>query len=1341
MGSASALPCLLLCTLYLTAGASAKPHYLVLFPYTLYYPHPGKVHIHLLDLDAPVRVTLHMASHHGVPNVTLEEQGNEILQLNWPHFPNISTPSASMYEVAHLHISIQGGSLQVSEQREVLVKALEPRVLVQTDKDVYEPGQTVKILIVHLDQNFIASNREIPLVVVQDPNENLVAVWWEVSPQQGIVDLSFSLAAEPALGTYTITVEGSSHQFSVKDSGLPNFEVLIRLPRFVTDKDKKIPMDVCGQYPSGKTFRGRAEARLCQFHSFVVFLNGSKMTCAEFRGQTGRNGCFSAEVPATFFNLTSLDYEDQLHAFVSLLEEGTGRQREANKSCMIVYEEAMITFESSDKFYKPGVPYTGTMLLKGINGSALAEEEFLLVVNTIGEIQRKTLLTDGSGRASFKLDTSGWKDKVLLHGELKQDPPASEDENQEYLNYKSASRSVYPFSVDSRSYLKIHRVIKKLPCRQPQQLSMDYLFDEKAMESKQQSLDVVLLVLAKGTIATVLRKELPAEAGLSGSFSLELPIGPELAPVATVLGYVVLPDGEIVADSTELKVAKCFPSKVNLSFSEQRALVGSQLRMKVQAAPGSLCAIYAVDQRAQSSSRKGKGKLNPDMVYNLLPAFSGYIYPFKPDEAISSHCSMDEFGGMSLAIPAINCFDVPARKRMCRRRPRRWQVPRPDAQPGSYSLFKDAGLKTVTNAELGCPSSTHLYPQVPQLEDDPLAGVMEDPGMQTGFLETWLWELVPVGDRGSAEVAVTVPDVITEWEVGMFCTSPLGLGLAPATTLTAFKPFFVELALPYAVVQHEAFTLVATVFNYLQQCLRVRVTLVESVELEVSAGSDEVNSGCVCADETRTFQWDVRATRLGEVNVTIITRALHSEELCGTEVPVVPAHGHVDTETKLLMVQVSTLRSYVVVSPAVIYHPYTAMLWVHISGLHEPVQVSIQLQRADRTHNITLFERKVQDPHLYLNITFPAPAPTKGKEEIVDLLISIQGDSLHVSMKKVMLRALEPGIFIQTDKAVYKPGQQVKFRIVSLDKDFAPSNKKRARLQRLAQHSISAEGQLFWRRKGKALSPSQPSWAAAAPAEVEMAAYVLLAYLSQPQVSSADLGTASQIVCWLSKQHAGTSTRDTVVALQALAKYAALTYSSNGDLMVTVTSPLGNVQDVLVRSSRRLVLLQAALELPGPYVVQARGQGCALVQVTLRYNVPPPPSTGMFDLHVGTEPKECTGDASARFHLILRARYTGDRRATNMVVIEAKLPSGYSPKSSVVELKRQKVVKVEVKPDQVTIYLDPLTKEEETFTFTTRQDFPVRNPQAATVMLHDYYETGDDRRDAAHSTPCSSGGG
>lgn len=63
---------------------------MVLIPSTFYYPYTGKVHIHLMDLDEPVRVNLHLASSHDVPNITLEVQGSDILQLNWPNFSNVS---------------------------------------------------------------------------------------------------------------------------------------------------------------------------------------------------------------------------------------------------------------------------------------------------------------------------------------------------------------------------------------------------------------------------------------------------------------------------------------------------------------------------------------------------------------------------------------------------------------------------------------------------------------------------------------------------------------------------------------------------------------------------------------------------------------------------------------------------------------------------------------------------------------------------------------------------------------------------------------------------------------------------------------------------------------------------------------------------------------------------------------------------------------------------------------------------------------------------------------------------------------------------------------------------
>ncbi|KAM6238703.1 alpha-2-macroglobulin-like protein 1 [Porphyrio hochstetteri] len=661
---------------------------------------------------------------------------------------------------------------------------------------------------------------------------------------------------------------------------------------------------------SGKPFRGRAEGKLCQPHKYGIFQNGSLGICAEFGGQTGRDGCFSTEVLMASFHPMDLDYESRLAAHARLLEEGTGLQRTTTQSCMITDDTAPIAFENTNWFYQPGTPLTGMVLLKDTKGSSLKEGKFLLVANASGEIQRKTLPMDRWGRASFELDTSGWHDMVTLHAELKDDPPALESEGNQHLNYSGVTAHLYPLSLGSQNLLQIHLVRRELPCGQPHTLWVDYLLDQRTTARELHSVDVVFLVLAKGTITTVLRKELAAEAGLRGSFSLELPISPELAPTATVLGYVVLPNSEMVADSTEIKVAKCFPNKVDLSFSEQRAPLGSQLCLKVQAAPGSLCAVYATDQRVRSSGPEGR--INAGMVYRSLPLFSEDTYPSEVQEP---DCTLSGFSSV-MHMPPLNCYDQPRENwRSCHRSLWKRAISVSIMPPSPYNLLKTSEASGEKRLQcppcwlqedgVGCSHPFWQHIQVTPLlaGSGQVVGVLPDTGMQMDFVGTWLWELVPVGEGGSAEVGVTVPDAITEWEAGMFCTSPLGLGLAPATTLTAFKPFFVELALPYAVVRREAFSLVATVFSYLRQCLRVQVMLVESEELEVPGGAEEERGGCVCAGEERSFRWDLRATSLGEVNVTVIAKATQSQELCGTQMPVVPAQGHVDTETKLLMVQ------------------------------------------------------------------------------------------------------------------------------------------------------------------------------------------------------------------------------------------------------------------------------------------------------------------------------------------------------------------------------------------------------------------------------------------------------
>ncbi|XP_054252397.1 alpha-2-macroglobulin-like protein 1 [Indicator indicator] len=1435
MRSPSALPILLLLLLQLTAWVSAAPSYVVTCPAVLYHPHTTTLWVHLSGLHEPVQVTIQLQRADEPQSITLldREVQEPRLHLNIT-FP-APAPARGEEELAELQVAIQGESLQVSEKKKVMLKALQPGIFIQTDKAVYKPGQQVKFRVVSFDQDLVASNEKLPLVLLKDPSGNRIAQWQDVTPQQGIVDLSLPLAAEPALGTYTIEVEGKTQSFSVEEYVLPKFEMSIGLPPVVLEKDEKFQMEICGRYTYGKPVQGKVQASLCKPFRHISFMSRpapKEKNCVEVRGQTERNGCFSTELPLAAFNITSSFHMNPIQVQASLVENETGLEVKGTKSFKIVPESFTVTFQDTDGFYRPGIPYTGMMLLRGAAGAALPQKQLLLIVSQQGEEVRQTLLTDSSGRASFELDTSDWSGTVSLEGQVKE--PSDSEKDVLAPLYHRAHWRVSPFFSVSKSFLQLRHGQSESACCQPQQLWVDLIVSKEALGTEQDSLDVVFLVLAKGTIATVLRRELPAEPGLR-SFSLEVPISHKLAPEAKVLAYAVLPNGEMVSDSIELQVTNSLPSKVKMTFSEARALPGSVLQLQLEAAPGSLCALRALDRSVQLL--RPQAELSEELIYKALPEFN---YPERVQEP-----------------PRCPSFS--------------WDK----SQMETYKLFQDAVLKLFTNARTGddCKERNFGLPGLPGPRGDLiqrniwLAGAApevrknvipdhavpeEPPAARTYFPETWLWDLVPVGESGSAEMAVTVPDTITSWEAGMFCTSPLGLGLAPATTLTTFKPFFVELALPYSVVRHEAFTLAATVFNYLQQCLRVRVRLEESLELKLSATAAKEHSSCVCAEEARTFHWDVQATSLGEVNITVSTEALSSAELCGNELPVVPAQGAVDTVIKPLLVQPGGIlvekahnsllcqeateeislevpadalegsqRAHVTVMGDIMGNAVQnldrLLAMPHGCGeqnmVHFAPNIYIQqyLEKTEQLHPDlrakaqSFLQRGYQRELLYKHSDGSYSAFGESDEEgntwLTAFVLKSFGqargyvaiEEQHIrealrwlqekqqpggcfrSVGKLFNNALQGGVSDELSLSAYVTAAMLELGLSPTDPTVSSAlrcleasatddlytqallayvlglagrwEQQQAQLRSLAQHSISAEGQLHWQRKGKAVPSSQPSWAAAAPAEVEMTAYVLLAYLTQPQVSSADLGTASHIVRWLSRQqnpYGGfASTQDTVVALQALAKYAALTYGDNGDFVVTVTSPTGTAQHFELHHSTRLLLQQAALhQLPGTYGVRARGQGCALLQVTLRYNVPPPPSTGKFDLGVEIKPRMCRRDAHARFRLLLRARYTGERPTTNMAVIEAKLPSGYIPdKKSVVELRRQKLVKkVEVQPEQVTIYLDQLTKEKEIFTFIAKQDFPVRNLQPATVTLYDYYETGD-RVDVAYSAPCSAGRG
>ncbi|XP_034641999.1 alpha-1-inhibitor 3-like isoform X2 [Trachemys scripta elegans] len=195
-------------------------------------------------------------------------------------------------------------------------------------------------------------------------------------------------------------------------------------------------------------------------------------------------------------------------------------------------------------------------------------------------------------------------------------------------------------------------------------------------------------------------------------------------------------------------------------------------------------------------------------------------------------------------------------------------------------------------------------------------------------------------------------------------------------------------------------------------------------------------------------------------------------------------------------------------------------------------------------------------------------------------------------------------------------------------------------VNRLDQSAILADGHMYWTQQPK---PKEGSmyWYRAPSVDVELTSSNLMVHLLKPNLSSADIRRASQIVSWLTKQQKSyggfASTQGTVVALEALALYGLKTYSKDGpDLHASISSE-GFSHEIQVNDTNQLLLQTVQLPaIPSSYTVQAQGHRCLFLQTTLRYNIPPPRSDLTFAPSVRTE---CIGLKAIRFPITVHSQH------------------------------------------------------------------------------------------------------
>ncbi|KAG7169000.1 Alpha-2-macroglobulin-like 3 [Homarus americanus] len=242
-------------------------------------------------------------------------------------------------------------------------------------------------------------------------------------------------------------------------------------------------------------------------------------------------------------------------------------------------------------------------------------------------------------------------------------------------------------------------------------------------------------------------------------------------------------------------------------------------------------------------------------------------------------------------------------------------------------------------------------------------------------------------------------------------------------------------------------------------------------------------------------------------------------------------------------------------------------------------------------------------------------------------------------------------------------------------------------------------------------------------AEVETASYVILSMITLN--AECFFQQATKIVQWITAQRNSrggfSSTQDTVVALQALATYETHFYQGPVSVEARVTAAFLS-HTFTVNESNKLLEQRVTLPvIPTTVRIVVGGQGCAVLQAVLRYNVPHPEPSDAFSLTVTTKVDRDPGcvtqsiSACAAYHLA--------DAISNMAVIEVNLVSGYVPiNPETPHLTNDTARRYEVEGSKIFIYLEELTERETCVVVRVRREIVVENVKPSAVVVYDYYE-------------------
>ncbi|XP_062603689.1 CD109 antigen-like isoform X2 [Saccostrea cucullata] len=894
----------------------AKNSYIVMFPKTIRPNLETNVKVQLLNAAGAPATTV-VASLLDSKNSTVVSE----IRTTDPENPTLLTIPLMMPSTLsageEYAISIQGeGGVNFSNYTKVEFNPKYSSVMIQTDKAIYKPGQTIHFRVFGIYPDLSVVNQNID-VEIYDPLGNKIAQWKNKVPDNGVFTDSLVMSDHPVLGEWKIKAvqgnEAHTKTVTVDEYVLPKFDVTLDLPPYGLSNRNLTGIKVISKYTFGKPVKGQVDIRIRP-----PFLSTSPWSI-ENRKKQGLlneishtapiNGEYKFDVENSKLKSLDkwLDYSELLFE-VNVTEAITGLRQNASGTVRFYPFENKVEFlESLPKTFKPGLKYT-------VLGRVTRQDDSPISLPTASRVKLTVTHTLPLPSTTTTTTTTeippprepGMRPERLPVDEPMISPirgrhfwqPVSKDEKLEPVFLDVDADGVFKYEMTipenvkrasveavyekSSSYLSLN------PSKSPSNSFMQVTLLNPDVKPKTGSVStfeiktsertpkVYYQVVSKGQVVDSGEIDMPT----SGVKKFNLPITTEMAPKARLIVHYVRKDGEIVTDALTFNIDGIFKNKVDIDFDVKETRPGNEVVVSVKADPDSTVHLLAVDKSVlilRSDNDIKESRVN-DELNSYDNAFSGgNLGPFarswhwwpRPSGGEDAEDVFRNNGMVVLTDALVYNYEEPWLQPMPMLRRMGGPVMAMAAQPVAFAAMENR-VMAAPAAGSGPPSSS------------------SPPRVRKVFPETWLWSNSSTGPDGMTSLSVPVPDTITTWVATAFAVNPnSGLGLTPSpANLKVFQPFFVSLTMPYAVTRGELVVLQANVFNYLERDVRVLVIIDKNESfknLVTYIQDNQVKKGRFSARVGRTFNmsageiypvyFPIIPTETGDlkINITVIS--------------------------------------------------------------------------------------------------------------------------------------------------------------------------------------------------------------------------------------------------------------------------------------------------------------------------------------------------------------------------------------------------------------------------------------------------------------------------------------